>query len=197
MTVTQSKVFLHDRAANQLVEATLYDTVLERHLQDFERAWKGFSPTAQLEHEHWDWRKKVVAISGQLGYQSFAVECGGETQGLMVINTIKRGRLPQQAGQHLVYVEYVQAAPWNRPGISGRASYRGVGTVLIAAAIQQSVDEGYRGRIGLHSLPQADAFYRDACGMTDLGSDSSYSRVPLRYFEMSEDQAGVFLKQGR
>ena len=112
----------------------------------------------------------------------------------MVVNTIKRSRLPQQAGQHLVYVEYVQAAPWNRHAVSGRASYRGVGTVLMAAAIQQSVDEGYHGRIGLHSLPQADTFYRDACGMTDLGPDPSYSRVPLRYFEMTEDQASVFLK---
>ena len=66
MTVTESKVFLHDRAAKQLVEATLYDAVLERHLQDFEQVWKAFASTAQLEHGHWDWRKKVVAITGQL-----------------------------------------------------------------------------------------------------------------------------------
>jgi len=175
----------------------LYDAVLERHLVDFEQAWQAFPAPERIQHGHWDWRGKIASITGQLGFQSFAIECGDETQGLMIVNTIKRSRLPQQTGQHLVYVDYVQAAPWNRGGATGRVSYRGVGTVLIAAAIQRSVDEGYHGRISLHSLPQADTFYRDVCGMTDLGPDSSYSNVPLRYFEMTEDQAKVFMQQRR
>lgn len=73
--------------------------------------------------------------------------------------------------------------------------YRGVGKVLLAAAITLSVQEGKSGRIGLHSLPQADAYYRQ-CGMTDCGPDFAYSEWPLRYFEMIESQAASFLSGG-
>jgi len=74
-------------------------------------------------------------------------------------------------------------------------THKGIGTVLVAAAVQLSIDEGNKGRIGLHSLPQADSFYRDRCGMTDLGPDASYDpKVPLRYFEMTEAQATSYLK---
>lgn len=37
---------------------------------------------------------------------------------------------------------------------------RGVGTALVTAAVALSEDEGFKGRIGLHSLPQAEDFYR-------------------------------------
>ncbi len=112
----------------------------------------------------------------------------------MIVNTIKRCRIQQHANKHLVYVEYLEAAPWNRRDIPNWTRFNGVGTVLIAAAIQLSIDEGNHGRIGLHSLPQADTFYRDKCGMTDLGLDSSYQPHPLRYFEMTENQATAFIK---
>lgn len=78
----------------------------------------------------------------------------------MIVNTIKRCRIKKHANKHLVYVEYLEAAPWNRRGIPNRNQCKGVGTILIAAAIQLSMDEGNRRRIGLHSLPQADTFYR-------------------------------------
>jgi hypothetical protein len=58
-------------------------------------------------------------------------------------------------------------------------------------AVQWSIDLGFKGRIGLHALPQADAFYRDVCGMTDLGQDPAYHS--LRYFEFSEQQADDYL----
>lgn len=74
---------------------------------------------------------------------------------------------------------------------------RGVGSILIAAAIQLSMEEGNHGRIGLHSLPQADTFYGRVCAMTDLGPDASYPGYHLRYFEMTEGQARSFLQHGR
>ena len=69
---------------------------------------------------------------------------------------------------------------------------RGVGSALLTAAVALSVEEGFKGRLALHSLPQADAFYRKI-GMTDLGSDAQYQN--LRYFEMTADQARVFLEE--
>jgi hypothetical protein len=61
--------------------------------------------------------------------------------------------------------------------------------------VEASLEAGYHGRIGLHSLRQADGFYRDSCGMTDLGPDSEYFN--LRYFEMSDTQAIEFMNKGR
>lgn len=63
----------------------------------------------------------------------------------------------------------------------------------MVAAIAFSEQEGFKGRIGLHSLPQAENFYRDRCGMIDLGPDATYQN--LRYFEMTPDQAKAFLEE--
>jgi len=60
------------------------------------------------------------------------------------------------------------------------------------AARADSEDEGFKGRLGLHSLPQADNFYRKI-GMTDLGQDASYQN--LRYFEMTSEQARAFFEK--
>ncbi len=193
-----SRVYLKDRSSGQLVEADLVDSIESNHLDDFDQLWRTHRAIQQEEHGHWDWRRKVAHYSGQLSYQFFAVECGGKTQGMMIVNTMKRCRLPQQTNRHLVYVEYLEAAPWNRREVTSDPQYKGVGSVLIAAAIQLSIDEGNHGRLGLHALPQADTFYRDVCGMTDLGSDASYSpQYALRYFETTEEQSAAFMRGDR
>ena len=106
----------------------------------------------------------------------------------------KRCRLPEQKGRHLVYVDFVENAPWNRPELRNPPLYRGVGTILIRAAIELSKSEEFKGRIGLHSLPQANAFYANTIGMTDLGQDRDYQG--LRYFEMTAEHAEAFIKKG-
>jgi hypothetical protein len=70
-----------------------------------------------------------------------------------------------------------------------------VGSLLVRAAIELSREEGFKGRIGLHSLPQSNAWYANMCGMTDLGADPGYSHQ-LRYFEMTPEQAEAFLAKG-
>jgi uncharacterized protein YerC len=59
----------------------------------------------------------------------------------------------------------------------------------MAAAVSMSFDEEFDGRIGLHSLPTVEKFYRDVCGMTDLGIDATR----LRYFEMTATAARRFI----
>lgn len=194
MSSNISDVFVRHGGTGELVPARLHDSILPGHLDDHERLWKPLVTAEAEEHGHWDWRRKCDHFAPQLSYQSFALECEGEAQGLMIVNTIKRCRVPEQANKHLVYVEYLEAAPWNRRDVEGRVRYKGVGPVLIAAAVQLSIDEGNHGRIGLHSLPQADAFYREKCGMTDLGPDPDYHR--LRYFEMTEGRAADFMGPG-
>ena len=68
--------------------------------------------------------------------------------------------------------------------------YKGVGQILLAAAVNLSFDEELDGRIGLHSLPGAETFYRDVIGMTDLRADTHHHG--LQYFELSTAQAAKF-----
>ena len=89
-----------------------------------------------------------------------------------------------------MYVELLATAPWNRTNIQRPKRFRGTGTVMIAAAIQLSMDLGYKGRVGLHSLRDAESFYQKGCGLTAPGRDAAY--LNLMYFEMTETQAEGF-----
>ena len=118
------------------------------------------------------------------------------TQAMMTIDLTKHARVPCHEGQHLVYVDFLEAAPWNRNDLAEEpAKFGGCGSILINAAIQQSILEGFKGRVGLHSLPQANNFYANACGMTDMGQDANYEN--LRYFELNTEGAHCFIEKGR
>ena len=130
-----------------------------------------------------------------LAYPSFSIVCNGLTQGMMIVDTVKkRCRFDTQKGQHLVYVEFIETAPWNRAELFAPPRYRGIGSILIRAAIALSDDSEFHGRIGLHSLPQANGFYATTCGMMDLGADPDYQG--LHYFEMTPEQARAFVAKG-
>ncbi|MCY4230926.1 MAG: hypothetical protein OXF26_08660 [Alphaproteobacteria bacterium] len=66
---------------------------------------------------------------------------------------------------------------------------------LRRAAVALSEELKFHGRIELHSLPQANGFYANTCGMTDLGTDPDHEG--LRYFEMSPENAQAFIAKGR
>jgi hypothetical protein len=143
------------------------------------------------EHWHWDWSKKADMLD-LLAYRCMGIEQGGHMQGLMMLSTLAvKGRLAGQVGKAVLYVEYLEGAPWNVRDLAGTPQFLGVGISLLEAAVEYSEDEGFGGRIGLHSLPQSDEFYRKY--MTDLGPDSSQSQG-LRYFEMSAEQVRYFLE---
>tara|TARA_E500000318_G_scaffold111388_1_gene129807 strand:- start:3170 stop:3802 length:633 start_codon:yes stop_codon:yes gene_type:complete len=200
---------LWDRVIGAEVEATLWQSIAERHVQDFREKWKpifcehlqalkarGLTSAADvgeynLQDAHWKWAEKVADRKDSLSSTSFAVEVEGVAQGLMLakMGPTVRAREPSQRGQYLVEVELLATAPWNRYGISPNPKIKGIGRLLLAAAVSLSVAEEFGGRIGLHALPQAESWYRDVCKMTDLGMDGS----KMRYFEMTETQAREFL----
>lgn len=176
---------------------------MPEHLRQVEVAWKpviaryisGLTAscvrTDWPQSAHWDWSRKVAAIGSLLAYQSFAITRGGRLEGMMIANVHQyRAREQSQAGQHLVYVDYVETAPWNREHTVASPEFGGVGSVFMHVAIQLSRDEGFRGRIGLHSLPQSEDFYRHI-GMLDFGPDAT--KQNLRYFEMTSAIADAFM----
>lgn len=111
------------------------------------------------------------------------------------------GRLPEQAGKSLVYVDYVEVAPWNLKALmlalGEKPLYNAIGSRLIEAAVLKS-KEDCKGRIGLHSLPITESFYRNTCRfyrntcrMTPVGRDSA--KQNLLWFEYTPEQAENFL----
>lgn len=209
MTVTITPVYLFNVELGEPIEAGLWDAITEQQLADWEAEWNtelllalrrlnraGVARKHWPQNRHWDWRKKTECLQRMLANPCFSIVCDGMTQGMMIVDTpSKRCRIESQKGKNLVYVEYIENAPWNRKELLfDPPRYRGIGSVLIWAAIKLSKEEGFKGRIGLHSLPQAHNFYANTCSMTDLGTDLNYQG--LHYFEMTEEQAVAFISKG-
>jgi len=203
--MSQEIITIIDRATDQPVEAVLHTDLDRLRLVDAEIEWaperlralrgilaQGASVPALPQHVHWNWAIKAMQHQ-LLAYQSLGIEAGGKMQGLLMVCLAGHlARLEPDKGKPVVYVEFLETAPWNAREFSTAPLYKGVGRRLMQAAARLSGDEGFAGRVGLHSLPQATAFYVDACEMQALGPDSAYYN--LEYFELTAAQAVVFLQ---
>ncbi len=205
--IKKSLIHLARSGTQEVVEAELWDDISDSHLDQWRSTWvpmiertvdrlskAGVAAEKWPQDLHWKWDKKTDWSRSLLSLQRFAITCGGALQGLMLVNLTKlTARLPSQRGKDLAYVEYVSTAPWNRPEIAGVQQFHGIGTNMVRAVIELSRNEGFRGRIGLHALRQSATFYRDKCGMSELGVDPDYYN--LTYFEMTESQAADFCRE--
>ncbi len=209
MNLAITPIYLLNVETGESEAAELWDAITEQQLADWEGEWlpelfngmrrlrrAGVERARWPQSWHWNWRKKTEAVQGMLAHPGFSIVCSGMTQGMMIVDsTMKRCRLDGQTAKHLVYVDFVENAPWNRSELTGGAPrYRGIGSILIRAAITLSQELEFKGRIGLHSLPQANSFYANTCGMSDGGPDPEYQ--DLRYFEMTPEQAEAFIAKG-
>lgn len=138
---------------------------------------------------HWDWRNKMREAANE-AYASFYASCGNSVEAVMECRLLHFAREPSQANQPTVYINHVAVAPWNRNEIQNPRRIAKLGDLMIATAVSLSIDEGFGGRIGLHSLAQAEGFYQN-CGMSDLGPDNNYGE--LCYFEFTDAQAAAFI----
>jgi hypothetical protein len=144
---------------------------------------------SNLESSHWNWTAKEQRVEhGELSL--IAVECEGEVQGLMAIPIQPRPTL-LYPGKKLIYIDYLETAPWNQRSPSWPLRFLGAGAAMIAEAIIISIELGFEGRIGLHSLPQAESFYSKKCLMNRIGPDPSYYN--LVYFEYDEQTGQSWL----
>lgn len=198
---------LFNRQTKSFETASLFGDISEKNARDFVDMWKkSFDDMrkelaatgkltstrlidAGLEDAHWDWPKKA-ALAQQAPLTGFALECAGRTQGLMVAYPAGFAREKSQLSLPLTQVLLLASAPWNRPRFTETPTYKGVGQILMAAAVSLSKHEEHAGRLGLHALSGAESWYRDVCGMTDLGFDEAKN---MRYFEFTEAQALKFI----
>ena len=144
---------------------------------------------------HWDWRQKAPGLR-LLECTGFGIVCEQCWQGLMLTRTASYfARLAPDNGKPLVYIDFLEIAPWNWvvPELGRQGRFRAVGSMLFWRAVKQSEEEGFSGRVGLHALPQAEQFYERACGMTPLGNDPS--KENLLYLELTSQQAEELLQE--
>lgn len=176
---------------NKLIEVETKWGPIRR--QAVRRLQKNGYPVEKLpRHFHWDWGAKSQHLK-LIAYRCFGVECEGDVQGLMMMDLASKfARLAPDKDKPLVYVDYLESAPWNVQPLTDTPIFSGVGLVLIRAAVQLSLEEGFQGRVALHSLKQAEKFYREKCGMQSCGKDEDYHG--LEYFELTREQAKIFIK---
>lgn len=147
-----------------------------------------------LESAHWDWRNKAQRPPNW--HTLVSLECEGAVQGIMAVdNFLRRSVLAPPAW--VLYLDFIEIAPWNyrvpleraRPVVR-EPRFTRVGTTFLGEAIRMSLGAAAGGRVGLHSLRQAEDFYA-RCGMTRIGPDPNY--YDLVYFEYADGVAAAQL----
>jgi hypothetical protein len=205
MSQQRSTVFLLDAKTGREVNAEFIDGITDAHLNQVEQEWqparvdglkrlrnRGGPPQSWPQSNHWNWNSKVNAIRGILAYRGFCIVCENQVQGLMLVIITQTCQLQSQSGLPLVYIDYLESAPWNQSGFTDTPRFKGIGIGMVFGALQLSLQEGFHGRLGLHSLPQAETFY-ERIGMESLGPDAS--KQNLMYFEMTPEKATAFLSR--
>lgn len=196
------------RNGGEVVQATLLEGLKPPDLLVVEREWgpvrselmqdllSGNVPRREWpESLHWDWREKARELK-LLASAGFGIVFEKRWQGAMLTKTASHvAQLGADRGKPLVYIDYLEVAPWNWnvKRLSQHGEFKGVGSVLMWKALQQSSEEGFHGRIGLHALPGAESFY-EKFGMTPLGRDPA--KQNLLYFELSRADAQRHLNEG-
>jgi hypothetical protein len=162
--VSVKQVHLIDGTTGDFVAATLHENLKARNLELIERVWSehrarlmadllrhGVSESKWPQSLHWNWTAKAGDL-GLLAVNGTGVEIHGEWHALMMTKTVPDvARHPGDRGMPIVYVDYVESAPWNwhipaltplRPRFKGapercsfaKPSYRVVARVSMAAS---------------------------------------------------------------
>jgi hypothetical protein len=161
----------------EIIQAQL-SLMKERHLQDFEIIWRETLLNLGQDDAVWNWAmKKRLSLDER--FEAYAIEYDKLTQGLIWLET-QWHRSWLVPDSHLVYVEALAVAPWNRRDLQYPPYLKGTGNALMLFARKRSLALGYQGRVGLHSLPTSETFYHRQ-NMSDYGEDPEKDN--LRYFE--------------
>jgi hypothetical protein len=213
MSKSPTAIRLRNLHKGETVDALLHNGLAEDQIRTAQSEWEpvrkqsiqallaqGYSLEDLPKHWGWDWTRKISRLGNPLlGF--YGIECDGKMQGLLEVS--KEGhfaKLPSQKGKPLIYVKYVETAPWNIKLLEPKPTFGGVGARLIRVAVELSLDEDCKGRVGLHSLPgnkkgETEWFYQQVCLMEPM--EAELDGEGLLYFELTEEKADEFLKGGK
>ena len=204
---------LFDIHGRQVVDATLHVALTEEQIRVAQAEWEPIRKAAILKlhrqgcplerlpaHWGWDWARKISRLGNALlGF--YGIECEGKMQGMLELaKEGYRAKLPEQTGMPLIYIKYLETAPWNIRLLDPNPRFGGIGSQLVRAAVELSHNESCKGRLGLHSLPgsspgEPEWFYEHVCKMQPI--ESERDGEGLLYFELTSEKADEFLKGGQ
>jgi hypothetical protein len=157
----------------------------------------GYLKNAVLRWEAWEairtWRRPlfnwVSAFNFNVDAVTMVLDLEGDAQALMLVRAQHTVRC--DAGQRgpLLYVGFLEVAPWNKEDAVPRV-LRGVGPTMLRLACYLSAAQGCNGRIGLHSVEAAEGFYR-RLGFCSHDCPNEYNEL---YLELDEVGAAALLK---
>ncbi|MGI8934225.1 MAG: hypothetical protein ACR2FS_09150 [Phormidesmis sp.] len=168
----------------QPVDATLV-SLTQKHVDHFTTQWQTALIESMQEDKYWDWAFKQRIADTYDNQEGYAIECNGDTQGLIMLET-QQHRSVLVPHEPLVYVAALSSAPWNRKQIQNPPLFKRVGTLLLNFSRVRSLALGYKGRVGLHALPNAEGFYERRNMMRFDFPAEDYIDAddePLPYFE--------------
>jgi hypothetical protein len=202
--VTRYPVVLRNVVTGAPQEAELIDRVDFAIARRAEDSWLTYIAAARaacaaqgrelppLPNEHWQWGEKVRLTERLLPYPTLGIECEGEIQGLMFLQTDGHfARLSPSGKAPLIYLDLIGTAPWNQLKITTTPRFQGVGTTLFRATIELSIELEFEGRVGLHALKTSESWY-NKLGMTCCGPD--VQKQGLKYYEITPQAANDFLR---
>src|SRR5271154_2618301 len=136
--------WLKDRRTDQEVEAILWQTIDDRHVEDFAQKWKPVFEARKaelrkqgdltleiagehnLQDAHWAWARKVEQRRAGLAWASFALESQDVTQGLMFPRMDGFARELSQRSKPIVDIDLLATAPWNRFRLVTEPQFKGI-----------------------------------------------------------------------
>lgn len=118
------------------------------------------------DHLLWDDAFAAAALTRAhelpMGY---AILSPDRVEGMIVLSPVAEPSRKDMGGS-LISVRYLATAPWNRDGVNRESGHLGVGRLLLARAVLDSVARGHNGRIGIQSHVSARGYFES------LGFDS-------------------------
>ena len=159
-------VRLYDVSNQKYVDAELRNFISEDSVEDWRSKWvpemfrlvgrifdRGGEIREHIDSPKWNWSAKVSDMRLTDSQMGCSLVSQGETQAMMIVDINKKCKLPQQQNGDLVYIEYIQTAPWNNRRLNDNfVRFAGCGSILFHKAIRLSRAMSMGGRIGLHSL---------------------------------------------
>lgn len=151
-----------------------------------------------------DWTEKRLRYDGQKpefnwiaiynfnvseNAHAFAIKQGSRTEAVMLVKDGHVVRCDRIHRPPAVYVSFVEVALWNRADTPPELRLRGVGTAILRAACDLSMQRGFYGRVGLHAIAAAEGFYR-RLGFEAYDCPNEYNEI---YYELSERGAEALL----
>jgi hypothetical protein len=140
--MSRQSVTIIDRPTEQPVNALLHTELTRLQLIDVEIDWaperlrllkrrleQGAAQHELPQHSHWNWAAKALEYAELPSYRCLGIEAERKMQGLTIVSVsgMDLVRLPPDSGKPLVYVEFLETAPWNTGELPGRpSSFKGV-----------------------------------------------------------------------